>query len=228
MSMNINDIFIGEVASVQNYGAFIRIPGTKQQGLVHRTQLSRVPVDDATDVLSKGDKIWAKVIGTDDGKISLSMKLVDQGSGRDLDPNGVQMFQDEQRRKIQPNSKGKRTIQLDAVYNTKCVRCGTGGHLAKDCFKGTSGKIYDLLPDDDETEVLHVAPNQSEKSEAINKDVLSTNEKIKKKKKKKKSSESKKKKKRKRHLSTSSSNSSSSEEESSKRKSKKHKKKKTY
>ncbi|XP_027842774.1 zinc finger CCHC domain-containing protein 17-like isoform X2 [Aphis gossypii] len=223
MSMNINDIFIGEVASVQNYGAFIRIPGTKQQGLVHRTQLSRVPVDDATDVLSKGDKIWAKVIGTDEGKISLSMKLVDQGSGRDLDPNGVQMFQDEQRRKIQPNSKGKRTIQLDAVYNTKCVRCGTGGHLAKDCFKGTSGKIYDLLPEDDETEVL--APIQSEKSEVMNKDDLSTNEKSKKKKKKKKSSEPKKKKKRKRHLSTSSSNSSSSEE-SSKRKSKKHKKKK--
>ncbi|KAL5244644.1 hypothetical protein ACI65C_012054 [Semiaphis heraclei] len=223
--MNVNDIFIGEVASVQNYGAFIRIPGNKQQGLVHRTQLSRVPVDDATDVLSKGDKIWAKVIGTDDGKISLSMKLVDQGSGRDLDPNGVQMFQDEQRRKIQPNSKGKRTIQLDAVYNTKCVRCGTGGHLAKDCFKGTSGKIYDLLPEDDETEVLHIAPIQSEKSEEINKDVLSTNEKNKKKKKKKKSSESKKKKKRKRHLSTSSSNSSSSDE-SSKKKSKKHKKKK--
>lgn len=201
MSMNINDIFIGEVASVQNYGAFIRIPGTKQQGLVHRTQLSRVPVDDATDVLSKGDKIWAKVIGTDEGKISLSMKLVDQGSGRDLDPNGVQIFQDEQRRKIQPNSKGKRTIQLDAVYNTKCARCGTGGHLAKDCFKGTSGKIYDLLPEDDETEVL--APIQSEKSEVMDKDVLSTNEKSKK---KKKSSEPKKKKKRKRHLSTSSSN----------------------
>ncbi|XP_001946838.1 nucleolar protein of 40 kDa [Acyrthosiphon pisum] len=225
MSININDIFIGEVSSVQNYGAFIRIPGNKQQGLVHRTQLSRVPVDDATDVLSKGDKIWAKVIGMDDGKISLSMKLVDQGSGRDLDPNGVQMFQDEQRRKIQPNSKGKRTIQLDAVYNTKCVRCGTGGHLAKDCFKDTSGKIYDLLPEDDETEVLPIVPIQSEKSEVTNKDILSTNEKNKKKKKKKKSSESKKKKKRKRHLSTSSSNISSSDE-SSKRKSKKHKKKK--
>lgn len=28
----------------------------------------------------------------DDGKISLSMKLVDQGSGRDLDPNGVQLL----------------------------------------------------------------------------------------------------------------------------------------
>lgn len=66
------------------------------------------------------------------------------------------------------------------------------------------------MPEDDETEVLHIAPIQSEKSEEINKDVLSTNEKNKKKKKKKKSSESKKKKKRKRHLSTSSSNVSNS------------------
>lgn len=73
-------------------------------------------------------------------------------------------------------------------------------------MQGTSGKVYDLLPEDVETETLHVVPIQSEKSEVINKDVLSTNEKNKKKKKKKKSSESKKKKKRKRHLSTSSSN----------------------
>jgi len=73
-------------------------------------------------------------------------------------------------------------------------------------LQGTSGKIYDLLPEDDETEVSHIVPIQSEKSEVMNKDNLSTNEKNKKKKKKKKSSESKKKKKRKRHLSTSSSN----------------------
>ncbi|XP_025424997.1 nucleolar protein of 40 kDa-like [Sipha flava] len=193
MSVNLNDIFIGEVASVQNYGAFIRIPGNKQQGLVHRTQLSRVSVDDATEVLSKGDKIWAKVIGTDDGKISLSMKLVDQGNGRDLDPNGVQMFQDEQRRKSQPNIKGKRTIQLDAVYNTKCVRCGTGGHLAKDCFKGTSGKVYELLPEEDE---INIAPVQSKSDVLVKNDTLSIKSSTKKKK-KKKSSESKKKKRKK-------------------------------
>ncbi|XP_050422401.1 zinc finger CCHC domain-containing protein 17-like [Adelges cooleyi] len=222
MSISVNDIFIGEVASVQNYGAFIRIPGNKQQGLVHRTQMSRAPVDDATDVLSKGDKVWAKVIGTDDGKISLSMKLVDQGSGRDLDPNGVQMFQDEQRRKIQPNSKGKRTIQLDAVYNTKCVKCGTGGHLAKDCFKGHSGKTYDLLPEDDDSDDLKVASNVATKPELKTESNVPI--KSEKKKKKKKSSDIKKKKKRKRHSSTSSSSSSSSDG-SSKKKSKKHKKK---
>lgn len=63
-----------------------------------------------------------------------------------------------------------------------------------------------MLPEDDETEVLQIAPIQSEKSEVTNKDILSTDEKGKRKKKKKKSSESKKKKKRKRHLSSSSSN----------------------
>ncbi|XP_050540322.1 zinc finger CCHC domain-containing protein 17-like, partial [Daktulosphaira vitifoliae] len=219
MDLSIKDIFIGEIVSVQNYGAFIRIPGNKQQGLVHRSQISRAPVDDATEVLSKGDKVWAKVIAMDDGKISLSMKLVDQGSGRDLDPNGVQMFQDEQRRKIQPNSKGKRTIHLDAIYNTKCVKCGTGGHLAKDCFKNSSGKMYDLLPEEDETDNLQIAPIPLSNVELVKKET------VKKKKKKKKSSALKKKKKRKRHSSTSSSNSSNSDG-SIKQKSKKYKKKK--
>jgi len=35
----LNQIFLGEIASVQNYGAFIRIPGTPQQGLIHRSQV---------------------------------------------------------------------------------------------------------------------------------------------------------------------------------------------
>jgi len=224
MSLNENQIFIGEVVAVHVYGAFIKIPGHKQQGLVHRSQLSRVPVDDAADILSVGNRIWVKVIGTDDGKISLSMKLVDQGNGRDLDPNGVQMFQDKQRRKTQPNFMGKRTIQLDAVYNTKCVRCGTGGHLSKDCFKGASGKVYSLLSEEDETEESNIVPSQSEKSDVIDERTLSKKNSTEKRK-KKKSSEPKKKKKRKRYLSVSSSDSSSSDE-SSKRKSKKHRKKK--
>lgn len=35
----LNQIFIGEVASVQNYGAFIRIPGCSFQGLIHKSQV---------------------------------------------------------------------------------------------------------------------------------------------------------------------------------------------
>lgn len=35
----LNQIFLGEIASIQNYGAFVRIPGTSQQGLIHRSQV---------------------------------------------------------------------------------------------------------------------------------------------------------------------------------------------
>lgn len=73
-------------------------------------------------------------------------------------------------------------------------------------FQGTSGKVYDLLPEEDETEELNVAPViQPKTSDVTNENVSSTKSRMKKKK-KKKSSESKKKKKRKRNVSTSSSN----------------------
>ena len=35
----VNQIFRGEIASVQNYGAFVRIPECRDQGLVHRSQV---------------------------------------------------------------------------------------------------------------------------------------------------------------------------------------------
>ncbi|KAJ9578865.1 hypothetical protein L9F63_004924 [Diploptera punctata] len=146
----LNTIFIGEIASVHNYGAFVRIPGSKSQGLIHRSQVSKVPVDDVTEILSRGDKVWCKVINiTDDNKIGLSMKVVDQGNGKDLDPNGVQIHQDEQKRKAYVPGSRKKTIQLEAVFNTTCSKCGTHGHLARDCFKSPDGKTYELIPEDD-------------------------------------------------------------------------------
>ncbi|XP_071442407.1 zinc finger CCHC domain-containing protein 17-like isoform X2 [Hetaerina americana] len=148
----VKTIFIGEVATVQPYGAFVRIPGISKQGLIHRSQVSSAPVDDVSDVLNRGDKVYCKVISVTNGKIGLSMKHVNQGSGKDLDPNGVQLQLDEQRRKtFLPNSKKK--IELEAVFNTTCSKCGTRGHMSRDCFKLPDGKIYDLLPDDDDGEV---------------------------------------------------------------------------
>lgn len=38
-SCELNDIFLGEVAAIQNYGAFVKIPGCKQQGLIHKSQV---------------------------------------------------------------------------------------------------------------------------------------------------------------------------------------------
>ncbi|CAH0386983.1 unnamed protein product [Bemisia tabaci] len=215
----LNSIFLCEVAKVHDYGAFVRIPDSRQQGLVHRSQVSSTRVDDVTEVLQRGERIWCKVISiNDDGKIALSMKVVDQGSGRDLDPNGVQMHLDEQRKKKGPDYNRKRAITLDAVFNVTCAKCKTRGHLAKDCFKGADGKTYELLSDNEDDSMSKI-PQQ----ETLDKVKVDKKEKKKKKKrtkdedekhltakKKKKKEEKKPKKSRKRKYSDSSSSSSSS------------------
>ncbi|XP_072749390.1 zinc finger CCHC domain-containing protein 17 [Anoplolepis gracilipes] len=149
----LNQIFLGEIASVQNYGAFVRIPGSSQQGLIHRSQVSSAHVDNVADVLQKGERVWCKVISVaEDGKIGLSMKHVNQGNGMDLDPNGVELQRDIQRRKA-PGMIQRKAIQLEAVLNTTCSKCGTRGHLSKDCFMSADGKKYELIPEIEEESI---------------------------------------------------------------------------
>lgn len=85
----------------------------------------------------------------EDGKVGLSMKHVNQGNGTDLDPNGVELQRDLQRKK-NPGTTQRKAIQLDAVLNTTCTKCGTRGHLSKDCFMSPDGKKYELIPEVEE------------------------------------------------------------------------------
>lgn len=147
------EIFQGEVANVTDYGAFIKIPGSRKQGLVHRTHMSSAHVERPSEVVDVGEKVWVKVIGREikDGKekISLSMKVVHQGTGKDLDSNNVALEQDERkRREFRDYSKQK--ITLEAVLNTVCKKCSCKGHFAKDCFMQPGGTKYTLVPEDDE------------------------------------------------------------------------------
>ncbi|XP_053310412.1 zinc finger CCHC domain-containing protein 17 [Spea bombifrons] len=147
------EIFQGEVASVTEYGAFIKIPGSRKQGLVHKTHLSSTRVDRPSEVLDVGERVWVKVIRREavDGKekIALSMKVVHQGTGKDLDSNNVVLEQDERkRREFRDYSSQK--ITLEAVLNTVCKKCGCKGHFATDCFMQPGGTKYSLVPDEDE------------------------------------------------------------------------------
>ncbi|XP_053563076.1 zinc finger CCHC domain-containing protein 17 [Bombina bombina] len=147
------EIFQGEVANVTDYGAFIKIPGCRKQGLVHRTHMSATRVDNPSEMVDVGEKVWVKVISreTKDGKekISLSMKVVNQGTGKDLDSNNVVLEQDERkRREFKDYSKQK--ITLEAVLNTVCKKCGCKGHFAQDCFMQPGGTVYDLVPDEED------------------------------------------------------------------------------
>ncbi|XP_049734511.1 zinc finger CCHC domain-containing protein 17 isoform X1 [Elephas maximus indicus] len=146
-------IFQGEVAMVTDYGAFIKIPGCRKQGLVHRTHMSSCRVDKPSEIVDVGDKVWVKLIGremkNDRMKVSLSMKVVNQGTGKDLDPNNVIIEQEERRRRSFQDYTGQK-ITLEAVLNTTCKKCGCKGHFAKDCFMQPGGTKYSLIPDEEE------------------------------------------------------------------------------
>ncbi len=77
----------GEVRSIQSYGVFVNMPGFKD-GLVHISQLASYRVEDANEVVTQGQRVWVKVVEVDsNGKVSLSMKMVNQETGRDEDPD---------------------------------------------------------------------------------------------------------------------------------------------
>ena len=58
----------------------------KRDGLVHISQLKNERVANTGDVVSEGDTVKVKLIGFDDrGKVRLSMKVVDQETGEDLE-----------------------------------------------------------------------------------------------------------------------------------------------
>ncbi|PIK61047.1 putative DEAD-box ATP-dependent RNA helicase 42 isoform X1 [Apostichopus japonicus] len=149
MLPSLYSIFKGEVASLQTYGVFVRIPGCRKNGLVHKTQISKMRVDNPSEVLEVGDNVYCKVISLGEAgedKISLSMKVVNQDNGKDLDQNLVVTKQEEQRRKKGlPPVQNK--IELGAILNTVCRKCGTTGHLTIDCFKLPGDKTYDLVPE---------------------------------------------------------------------------------
>jgi polyribonucleotide nucleotidyltransferase len=53
---------------------------------VHISQLAKSRVNKVTDVVKEGDKVKVKLLGFDDrGKTRLSMKVVDQQTGEDLE-----------------------------------------------------------------------------------------------------------------------------------------------
>ncbi len=68
-------ILEGTVESLMPYGAFVNL-GDGLSGLVHISQISIRRIKKPSEVLSVGDKVKAKVLNTNDNKISLSIKAV--------------------------------------------------------------------------------------------------------------------------------------------------------
>jgi polyribonucleotide nucleotidyltransferase len=81
----VGHIYEGTVVKVMDFGAFVNFFGAKD-GLVHISQLAPRRVQKVNDVVKEGDKVKVKLLGFDErGKVRLSMKVVDQQTGEDLE-----------------------------------------------------------------------------------------------------------------------------------------------
>ncbi len=86
----VGKIYEGKVVRVVDFGAFVNFLGNFD-GLVHISELADRRVDKVTDVVKEGDIVKVKVLGIDDrGKVKLSMRAVDQETGkeRQVEPRG--------------------------------------------------------------------------------------------------------------------------------------------
>ena len=76
-NLKIGTVMQGTVETIQNYGAFVKLENGLS-GLVHVSQISQKRVKVPSDVLNVGDTVDVKIIGIKDGKISLSMKALEE------------------------------------------------------------------------------------------------------------------------------------------------------
>jgi len=80
----VGQIYEGTVVKTADFGAFVNFFGARD-GLVHISQLASERVAKTTDVIKEGDKVFVKLMGFDErGKVRLSMKAVDQTTGKEV------------------------------------------------------------------------------------------------------------------------------------------------
>ena len=85
MELTVGAILEGQVKSITNFGAFIALPENKT-GLVHISEVANAFVSDVRQHLTEGQEVKVMVIGTENGKINLSIKRLEAKPQRDAAP----------------------------------------------------------------------------------------------------------------------------------------------
>lgn len=95
-NMQVGLVTEGTVESLQSYGAFVGL-GNGIDGLVHISQITNAKrLKHPKEVLSVGDKVKVKIIAIKDGKISLSMKALEEAEATPLEEEKVSIPKSEE------------------------------------------------------------------------------------------------------------------------------------
>ncbi|KAM6498648.1 P-loop containing nucleoside triphosphate hydrolase protein [Amanita muscaria] len=83
-------IYNGKITGLKDFGAFVQLEGItgRVEGMVHVSNIQAgARVNSASDLLSRSQPVKVKVVSVAGSRVGLSMKDVDQISGRDLTPH---------------------------------------------------------------------------------------------------------------------------------------------
>jgi polyribonucleotide nucleotidyltransferase len=81
----VGKVYSGKVVNLVDFGAFVNFMGGKD-GLVHVSEIRNERVEKVADALSEGQEVKVKVLEIDQrGKVRLSMRVVDQETGAELE-----------------------------------------------------------------------------------------------------------------------------------------------
>ncbi len=115
MELTVGAVLEGKVKSITNFGAFIALPENKT-GMVHISEVANAYVSDIRQHLTEGQDVKVMVIGTDNGKINLSIKRLEPKPQRE---NGPREFRgNAPRREGAPNRAPRNAPQQPAAPKT--------------------------------------------------------------------------------------------------------------
>ena len=73
--LTVGDVVEGEITEVTDFGAFVRL-SDNLDALIHSSEIDWKFIEDPREVLHIGDKIKAKIISLDGGRVALSLKAL--------------------------------------------------------------------------------------------------------------------------------------------------------
>ena len=85
MELTVGTLLDGKVKSITNFGAFIALPENKT-GLVHISEVANTYVSDIRQHLTENQEVKVIVIGTEGGKVNLSIKRLEAKPQREARP----------------------------------------------------------------------------------------------------------------------------------------------
>ena len=141
--LKVGDTVEGEITEVTDFGAFIRM-GNGLDGLIHSSEIDWKFVENPREILHSGEKITAKIISLEGGRVALSLKALKEDPWLDIE-NKYQAGQKVKGKVIKIKNAGA-FVELPGVNGLSIVgfvpAAELGGRTPAEFFE--TGKEYNL------------------------------------------------------------------------------------